>query len=169
MAEIVLTTLNAKYIHAAFGLRYLMANLGALRSRAAIVEFDLQQRAVDVVETILAQEPRIVGLGVYIWNVTQATEVAAALKRVRPGVTLVLGGPEVSFEMDQQEIVRAADYVITGEGDLKFAELCAQILGGSPPPDKVIAAEPPDLSRLALPYNLYTDEDIAHRVLYVEA
>jgi hypothetical protein len=28
MPDIVLTTLNAKFIHAAFGLRYLFANLG---------------------------------------------------------------------------------------------------------------------------------------------
>ncbi len=169
MAEIILTTLNAKYIHAAFGLRYLMANLGPLRSRAAIVEFDLQQRAVDVVETVLAQNPRIVGLGVYIWNVTQATEVAAALKRIRPDITLILGGPEVSFETNQQEIARLADYVITGEGDLKFAEICRQILAGAPPAEKIIPAELPDPSQLVLPYDLYTDEDIAHRVLYVEA
>ena len=55
MARIVLTTLNAKYIHAAFGLRYLLANLGPLREQACLVEFDLQQRPLDVVETILAQ------------------------------------------------------------------------------------------------------------------
>ena len=33
MPDIVLSTLNAKYIHASFGLRYLMANLGGLRER----------------------------------------------------------------------------------------------------------------------------------------
>ena len=65
-SRIVLTTLNAKYIHAAFGLRYLLANLGPLRDQACIVEFDIQQRAVDVVETLLAHDPQIVGLGVYI-------------------------------------------------------------------------------------------------------
>ena len=100
MARIVLTTLNARYIHAAFGLRYLLANLGPLRGQARLLEFDLQQRPLDVVEAILAQDPQIVGLGVYIWNVTPATEVVAALKRVRPEVTVVLGGPEVSYEMD---------------------------------------------------------------------
>src|SRR5205814_4624381 len=52
MADIVLTTLNAKYIHSAFGLRYLLANLGDLRSRACLVEFDIQQRPLDVVEVL---------------------------------------------------------------------------------------------------------------------
>src|SRR5216110_2076926 len=50
---IVLTTLNAKYIHAAFGLRYLLANLGELKSRACLAEFDIHQRPLDVVEGLL--------------------------------------------------------------------------------------------------------------------
>ena len=54
MAEIVLTTLNAKYIHAAFGLRYLMANLGPLKTRASILEFDSNQRPIDIAEALLA-------------------------------------------------------------------------------------------------------------------
>jgi radical SAM superfamily enzyme YgiQ (UPF0313 family) len=166
---IVLATLNAKYIHASFGLRYLLANLGPLRTEACILEFDLQQQAVDVVEAILARGPRIVGLGVYIWNVTETTEVVAALKRVRPDLTVIVGGPEVSFEVEQQEIVRLADYVVTGEADLKFAEICGQILAGQPPGNKVIVAEPPDLAGLALPYEYYTDDDVAHRIIYVEA
>src|SRR6185436_8283955 len=81
MPDIVLTTLNAKYIHAAFGLRYLMANLGPLQSRARLLEFDINQRPIDIAEVLLAQHPRIVGIGVYIWNVTEATEVVALFKR----------------------------------------------------------------------------------------
>src|SRR5881409_1783337 len=118
MADIVLSTLNAKYIHAAFGLRYLLANLGPLQSKACLVEFDINQRPLDIVEVLLAQEPKIIGLGVYIWNVTPATEVVAAVKRLRPNVTLILGGPEVSYETESQPIVELADYVITGEADL---------------------------------------------------
>ena len=168
-SPIVLTTLNAKYIHAAFGLRYLLANLGALRDQACIVEFDIQQRAVDVVETILAHDPQIVGLGVYIWNVAEATEVVATLKRVRPEVIIVLGGPEVSYETGEQEIVRLADYVITGEADLKFPEVCRGLLVGVRPTEKIIAADIPDLARVVLPYDLYNDDDVAHRVIYIEA
>ena len=168
MPEIVLTTLNARYIHAAFGLRYLLANLGDLQPRAALVEFDINQRPMEIVEAILAREPRIVGFGVYIWNVTPTTEVVALIKRLRPGIVVILGGPEVSHETDGQEIVRLADHVITGEADLKFAEVCRTLLEGGTLP-KIIPAELPALDRLALPYELYSDHDLAHRVLYVEA
>lgn len=169
MAEILLSTLNARYAHSSFGLRYLFANLGELQPRAAIAEFDISQRPVDIAEKILARNPRIVGLGVYIWNVTPTAELVALLKRVSPRTNVVLGGPEVSHEHEAQEIVRLADYTIAGEADLEFPRLCARLLAGQRPLDRVIHAEPPHFRDLRLPYEFYTDEDIAHRVVYVEA
>ena len=169
MPDIVLSTLNAKYIHASFGLRYLLANLGELKSRACLVEFDINQRPLDIAEVLLARAPKIIGLGVYIWNVTETTELVAALKRLRPELIIVLGGPEVSFETDQQEIVRLADFVITGEADLKFAEVCGQLLRGERPQQKVIVAPLPAMTQLQLPYDLYAADDLAHRIIYVEA
>jgi len=168
MSDIVLATLNAKYIHASFGLRYLLANLGELKTRTTLLEFDINQRPLDIAEILLAQNPRIVGLGVYIWNVTETTKLVATLKRLRPDIRIILGGPEVSFETEQQEIVRLADHVITGEADLEFASACAQLLDHRALP-KIIPAALPDFSRLALPYALYDAKDIAHRVIYVEA
>ncbi|HXI83349.1 MAG TPA: radical SAM protein [Verrucomicrobiae bacterium] len=169
MPDIILTTLNAKYAHCSFGLRYLMANLGELQAQAQILEFDINQRPIDVVEAILQNKPKIVGVGVYIWNATQSLQVVADLKRLRPELIIILGGPEVSYECDRQEIVRLADHVITGEADLAFAELCGQTLAGNAPQSKIRPAPLPDFDRLALPYELYTDTDIAHRVIYVEA
>lgn len=169
MPDIVLATLNAKYSHAAFGLRYLMANLGPLLSRAKLVEFDIHQPPLAIVEALLALQPRILGLGIYIWNTTPSAEVVALLKRIRPDIIVVLGGPEVSYETEQQSIVQLADFVIMGEADFKFAEVCRQILAGNPPSQKVIAAELPALDKIALPYALYDERDVAHRIIYVEA
>ncbi|MBL9175237.1 MAG: DUF4080 domain-containing protein [Verrucomicrobiales bacterium] len=170
MPAILLSTLNARHSHAAFGLRYLKANLGVLEADAEILEFDISQRPLDIVEAILQRNPRILGLGIYIWNVSLSTEVVALLKRVRPDLIVILGGPEVSFETEEQEIVGRADHVITGEADLMFAEVCANLLGPAPKDwPRVIAAGLPRLEDLRLPYDLYTAEDAAHRVIYVEA
>jgi radical SAM superfamily enzyme YgiQ (UPF0313 family) len=169
VSRIVLATLNAKYIHAAFGLRYLYANLGELRSEAEIFESDINQRPLDIAEAILAKNPEILGLGVYIWNATETRELVQILKRIRPSLIIILGGPEVSYETEEQPIVHASDYVITGEADLKFADLCRAILRGEPPAQKIQAADLPDLARLAMPYRFYTDRDVANRVIYVEA
>lgn len=167
--DIVLCTLNARYTHASFGLRYLRANLGPLRERSALLELDLQERPVDAVEAILAHRPRVVGLGVYIWNVALATEVVALLKQLRPDVCVVLGGPEVSHELEGQRLVGLADYVIAGEGDVAFSQLCGAVLEGRAPAERVLRPPLPDLATLALPYGEYTDEDLAHRAVYVEA
>ena len=169
MADIVLATLNAKYIHAAFGLRYLLANLGDLRPRAALLEFDINQRPIEIAEALLAENPRILGLGVYIWNITPTTELVSTLKRLRPDLIIILGGPEVSYETAGQPIVQQADHVITGEADLKFAEVCRRLLAGEPSLPKIIPAEVPALDQIVAPYDLYNDRDVAHRIIYVEA
>jgi radical SAM superfamily enzyme YgiQ (UPF0313 family) len=169
MADIVLTTLNARYAHASFGLRYLLANMGELTPRTELLEFVANAPITGALSAIVERNPRIVGIGVYIWNVEPATRLVAALKAARPEITVVIGGPEVSYEVDQQEIVRLADYVVTGEADLAFAALCRDLLDGRSLTDKVIAAPLPALDRVVLPYALYTEEDIAHRVIYVEA
>ena len=169
MSEIVLTTFNARYHHAAFGLRYLLANMGELQSRTTMLEFGTSQHSVEVLDAILERNPRIVGIGVYIWNIEAATQLVAILKRVRPDITVILGGPEVSYETENQPIVELADFVISGEADIAFRELCENILNGTPPGEKIIAANPPKLTELQLPYEFYSDEDIANRVIYVEA
>jgi len=169
MPEIILTTLNAKHIHTSLGLRYLYANLGELQSRAAIREFTIAPWPIDIAEQLLTEQPRIIGLGVYIWNAEQSRQLVALLKQVSPETIIVLGGPEVSHEWQDQAIVAQADYLITGQGDLAFARLCDQLLQGEQPIQKVIEAAPPAPESLQLPYAWYTDQDIAHRLIYVEA
>jgi radical SAM superfamily enzyme YgiQ (UPF0313 family) len=166
---ILLSTLNARYAHASLGLRYLLANMGELQRQTSLHEFVIGAKTTEVVERVLAHNPRIVGFGIYIWNVEETTRVVAMLKRVAPEVTIVLGGPEVSYETGEQEIVKLADYVVTGWGDVTFPQLCRQILNGPQPLMKVHAGVQPPMADIALPYALYTDEDIAHRTIYVEA
>jgi hypothetical protein len=168
MSAILLSTLNAKFIHASVGLRYLYANMGTLQSETGIVEFEASQPAREIVESILEHNPRIVGFGVYIWNVTKTREVISFLKKIRPDLIVVIGGPEVSFEYEHQPIVALADYLITGEADVAFRALCRQLIDGRRPAEKVINAGLPALAELALPYQCYTDQDIANRVIYVE-
>ena len=167
--SIVLATLNAKYIHASLGLRYLLANMGELKPQTALREFTTARKAKDIVDELLALQPRIIGFGVYIWNVTQTCEVVRLLKVARPSVKIVLGGPEVSHEANGQSIVQLADHVITGWGDVSFAKLCRALLHGPQPLMKIIAGEQPPLDQITLPYSEYTHDDLAHRLLDVEA
>ena len=167
--KIVLATLNARYFHTSFGLRYLYANLKELQEFCEIKEFIIQTRAIDIVEQILAEKPDIVGFGVYIWNIVETTDVVSLLKVIAPEIKIVLGGPEVSYETEQQSIVASADYVLTGPADLSFYQLCKDIINNTPPDKKVLNSKPVELKELASPYQYYTDEDLQQRLLYVEA
>jgi radical SAM superfamily enzyme YgiQ (UPF0313 family) len=188
MAEIVLTAFNARYAHCSFSARYLLANLSELQVRAELLEFDLSVSPRIAAEKILALNPCIISLGCYIWNIDLVTRVAALLKTIRPDIRLILGGPEISYETEQQEIVQYADHVICGEGEVEFPNLCSNILslaqrrkdaksteigkpcGFAPLRDeKILHAAPVDVTQIELPYELYSDDDIAHRALYVEA
>lgn len=245
-ARIVLAMLNARYIHASLGLRYLLANLDAhggagLRAQAVLREYTIARPAQEVVADLLATldadcaaptvstvpgafadqtapiastssaasaasaaaaaaptisvgptapaapalppgstgpladlaarpaPKQIVGFGVYIWNVTQTLEVIRLLKAARPNVIVVLGGPEVSYEIDQQTITQLADFVVTGWGDVSFARLCRALISGPQPLMRVIPGVQPDLADICLPYLEYSDADLANRLLYVEA
>jgi radical SAM superfamily enzyme YgiQ (UPF0313 family) len=167
--DILLTTLNARYMHCAFGLRYLYANLGELKSQAKIVEFTIQQRPIDIVESLIKLNPEIIGFSVYIWNVVETGEVIALLKQVAPEIKLVAGGPEVSFANDLPELAKNIDYIITGPGEHSFAELCADLLKGTAIGPAIIPGKSSSLEQLELPYAYYNDEDIRNRLIYVEA
>jgi hypothetical protein len=169
MSGIILTTINARYVHAALGLRYLRANMGPLREATRIREFVLGDRPADIAERLLADKPQLIGFGVYIWNVEETTRLIAIIKRVAPEVVVVVGGPEVSYETEEQRICALADYVVTGWGDVTFPQLCAEIMAGQAPEQKIHAGVQPKLADIALPYAEYTDEDIARRFIYVEA
>ncbi len=166
---IVLSTLNSRYIHSSFSLRYLYANLGETQQRTTIKEFTIHDRAIDMAEKLLAMRPKVVAFSVYIWNVVETTAVVKLLKTIEPSLVIVLGGPEVSHIPDQPEIVEMADYVIKGAGESSFKALCERLILGDKPQEKIIQGIPQALEELNMPYEYYDDEDLQNRIIYVEA
>lgn len=169
MLEILLATLNARYNHASLGLRYLYANLGNLQTQAELMEFTIAMRPLDIAEQILAKQPKLVGFGVYIWNVAETTAVVTLLKALQPQLIIVLGGPEISYEANSQTITAQADYVISGAAEQSFRQLCTALLANQPPAEKFIHSPLIPLAQLNLPYTAYTDTDLKQRFIYVEA
>ncbi len=181
--DILLATINARYHHTSLGLRYLFANLAELQPQSEIVEFVLGKNPRDIAETLLAKKPKIIGLGVYIWNTNQTFEVISHLKKISPEVILVLGGPEISYESEKQNLFPLTDYVIQGESEFLFRDLCREILNeevlngklvvGTRPEKlssrKLISGSLPEINDIKFPYDYYSNEDLAHRVIYVEA
>ncbi|HZF69513.1 B12-binding domain-containing radical SAM protein [Sulfuricurvum sp.] len=199
MTPIVLTTLNARYAHTALGLRYLYANLHELQPMAKIVEFTMNEQIQSITEGLLLHSPRIIGIGVYIWNAAQSAELIQTIKKVSPETVIVLGGPEAGYLPHRVDFSKA-DYIISGEGEVIFYELCKALLNadGAKPHSSTltlsslrqsahaqqatleisqtqsksphfIKAPLPELKSIRLPYSAYDEEDVAHRYIYVEA
>lgn len=173
MSTILLTTLNARYAHTALGLRYLLANLNELRQDATILEFTINEHIQSIAERLLEHSPRIIGIGVYIWNAAETSQLIEILKKVAPDTLIVLGGPEAGYLPHRVDFSRA-DAIISGEGERAFYEFCKKILATPRVPRndtavEFIKAPLPDLKSLTLPYEAYGDDDIAHRYIYVEA
>lgn len=165
--KIILTTLNSRFTHSSIGLRYLYANMQELQKQTDILEFSINDALQSVAEKILIHKPTILGIGVYIWNALEVSELIHIIKKVSPETKIILGGPEVSytpFRVDLDD----ADFIIQGEGDSAFYELCKNIINATPPKEKIVPITLPNLKKLELPYKYYTDEDIANRYIYVE-
>lgn len=162
-APILIAAINARHSHASMGARCLLANMGELRPQTELAEFTIQQSAAEIAAAIAARNPRILGLGVYIWNAARVAELLPLLRHPSPEMKIVLGGPEVTEETP------SADFLILGEGDLSFTALCRDLFAGNPPANHILLPQPPDLSAIRTPYAEYTDSDLAHRLLYVES
>jgi hypothetical protein len=172
MPDIVLATLNARYSHASFGLRYLMANLGDLQAvPRRLLEFDIcAQKSDTIADRILEAEPHDRRARRLHLERHPATG-GANLLRARPDlVSIVLGGPEVSHESSNR---RSAHWPTTSSPTRPTwpSPTCA---------GKLLAGEPPGRAHRAplcgckrgswpCPTSSTPNEDIATRVIYVEA
>lgn len=166
--KILLITQNARYEHAALGIRYLHANLGECQKNAKIIEFVQGAEPRDILERILNENPDILGVSVHIWNIQVLSQVVECLKKINPNITVIAGGPEISYEFENSTLYENADYLISGEGETVFREICNAIRQNQPPNHKVYYAPQENLENLTLPYGLYTEKDARERILYFE-
>jgi len=176
MKDIVLTTVNAKWIHPSLALRLLKANLGRLEERCEIIEFNLRQPLAEKTKPLLEANPRILGISVSIWNHLAAVELLKELeKNWNDKPVIVLGGPEVSHLPPEAEIFKHVDYVIRGEGETAFRLLCEDILLNDKyifpynTPCSSVTSAANNLCEIKPAYHLYTDEDLHRKLVYVES
>ena len=168
MAKIILTTLNARYSHSSLALRYLYANLNELQKDAAIKEFVINKNNQEIAQKLLENEPRIIGFGVYIWNAQDIKEIIDIIKAVRPDIKIILGGPEVSYAPLRVDL-SSSDYIISGEGEVLFYQLCQDILAHKQITQTFFRSPTLDLTKIKLPYAHYSDFDIQNRYIYIES
>ncbi len=116
--KVLLTTLNAKYIHLNLAVR-LLYDLNKEYDGLEWKEFTIKEDKNGIVDSCVKYN--IVCFSCYIWNITQTLEVAALIKKANPSIKILLGGPEVSYDWLDVISNDAVDYIITGEGEIPFA------------------------------------------------
>lgn len=139
--KILLAALNAKYVHSNLALRYLYETgrrAGLSADQLTLQEFTINNEAGYIYGEILRGGCDLVCFSCYIWNIRQIRELASDLKKARPDLVILLGGPEVSYEsaafLTENPYV---DGILRGEGEAAFGQLCQRLLAG-------VAASPDD-------------------------
>src|SRR6516162_3189368 len=87
-----------------------------------------------LVTAIAQREPWLVGFTCYLWNIERTLWVARELKRLLPGVRIVLGGPEITADNAWVLDTPDYDFAVIGEGEQTFADLLLGLLGDDVPP-----------------------------------
>ncbi len=180
MPDILLSTINATWVHPSLALRLLKANLGPLADRCDILEFTLRQPYEHRLNAIMEAHPSLLGLSVSIWNHRATLELLRDLRgRWREAglaaPLVVLGGPEVSHLAEDAPLLHEADVVIRGEGEVAFRTLCEDLHGADTalapelPRPLLLDAEPVNPAILTRGYGLYSDEDLGRKHVYVES
>ena len=184
--NVVLSTLNSKFIHSSLALRYLKAYGEAHGQAYDIVEYTINMPVLHILSDITEHDIDVLGFACYIWNIEMTLHVVDMVKAVRPDIKIVLGGPEVSFTADELlERCPNIDYIVQGEGEEAFHALVTALQLGNDGLDPVIpgvrgsrdgsilgsieAVEVRDLSTIPFPYTEEDMDDLEHKIIYYES
>ena len=127
---ILLTAVNAKYIHSNLAVYSLRAYAKKSGIHSEIAEYTINQQFDVVLSDIYDRKPDVLCFSCYIWNIEYVRELATEFHKLRPEVPVWLGGPEVSFETE--DFLRknpAVTGVMLGEGERTFSLLCSHYKG----------------------------------------
>lgn len=123
--KILLTAINAKYIHSNLAVYSLQAYAAAHGHKIERAEYTINHQLEDILEKIYRQRPDILLFSCYIWNVEYVRELVSEFHKLRPEVPIWVGGPEVSFETERfLKENPAITGIMMGEGERTLTELC---------------------------------------------
>ena len=181
--KILLTAVNAKYIHSNLAVYSLRASAGPYRPLVELKEYTINQQPDEVLGDIYRSHPDFVCFSCYIWNISYIRDLCTELKKILPEVRIWLGGPEVSYNAGEVlEKLPQAEGVFLGEGEITFREWLDHLAGGngalSEIPGITFRAadgrikegkfrEPADLSKIPFVYEDLQQFD--HRIIYYES
>ena len=178
----VICALNSKYIHSSLApwcLYTAFNSAGIMNCECKVIEGTINEKVENIYERISAETPQLVAFSCYIWNIERTLALAEKLKV--KGITIALGGPEVSYrQRDILERYPFVDFVLGGEGEVIFPSLVSAVSQGKEPDIKGISyrkndeftvsdGEPIDFENTVSPYCPEYFETLAGRIAYIES
>lgn len=180
--KILLTAINAKYIHSNLAVYSLQAYAEAQGHKIERAEYTINNQLDDILEKIYCQKPDVLIFSCYIWNIEYVRELAAEFHKLRPEVPIWVGGPEVSFETERfLKENPAITGIMMGEGERTLTELCTSFEQESSLEkidgisyrrgDGTVAVHPLRslLPMDELPFCYANLQDFEHRIIYYES
>lgn len=180
--KILLTAINAKYIHSNLAVYSLRAYTGRLKEHVSIKEYTINHYTEDILKGIYQEKPDVIAFSCYIWNIDYVRELIGDLAQIMPQVPIWVGGPEVSFDAEAflSELPQVTG-VMKGEGEAIFKALTeyyvenkgslAEIKGLVYRDESgIIKSNPsqPVIDMDSIPF-VYEDMDsFAHKIIYYE-
>ncbi|WP_312094819.1 B12-binding domain-containing radical SAM protein [Aminipila sp.] len=180
--KILLTTLNAKYIHSNLALKYLYMSAVENRRAIDIREFTINNDDDYIYTEIIRGGYSVICFSCYIWNIARIVYLAENIKKARPDIKILMGGPEVSY--DSIEFLRRhkyVDYIIVGEGEEVFKEFVDTFISGAGSFERIRgliyrangkiyvnpAADLQDFENVPFPYSFLLPKD--DKIVYYES
>ena len=127
--NILLTAINAKYIHsnpAVYSLRAYACRYGGSRyeEEIRIAEYTINQPVDEILMDIYERCPDILCISCYLWNISYVEQLIREIPKVLPETKIWLGGPEVSYNAREMlDGYPGLAGVMCGEGEQTFLEL----------------------------------------------
>lgn len=117
MMKVLLTTLNAKYIHKNLALRWLYVS-SYCKQDVCIKEYTIKEDIEKIVDELANDEAEVVAFSVYIWNIEPTMQIIKRLKE-KTNKHIMIGGPEVTYD-SYHLIDEGVDAISLGEGEIAF-------------------------------------------------
>ena len=165
----LLLGINSKYIHPNLAIRLLKVNCDY---DTDIKEFNIKDNVMDIYDYILINNYDVIGISCYIWNIELNKKLLVLLRK--HNITIILGGPEVSYNASYYLDNNLADYVIKNEGEEAFNLLLYYL------DNKIDLEKVPniyykegftfdklvDISKTKMAYHLL--DDLTNKIIYIE-
>lgn len=176
----LIITLNSKFIHKSLALRLLYVSCKQYHD-IDFKEYTIKDDLTRIADDIISMNIDVLCISVYIWNVDQTKQLCQLIKERRPQIKIVIGGPEVTYDIDPFLDEFEIDYLMAGEGEVALHQLLTALenhqevnIQGISTKEKrdkrlILPVDLAYIESLESPYLLSRDmKDMKNRILYFE-